>query len=591
MLVSPQNMDLSLGIAMGVAASAVCMAAVVGAMFKESRAWRMAFSLLTFGAMQWVYLQTWLGHGSPEEVAALLAQPLRFALGNAFLLAAVWLLSSSAQLGPIAGRIQATALAWSLIGSTLLCVFLVQWVHFERPHLVLQWAQALLLLGLAYLHLQRWRNWAAATPAFIAWNLLRLCLLILVAVQSIDIQWGTRWLEQLAAGPWSLWVLACVLLVHELSLFGKEVLRKEEVIRKGALQQLEDEVRKRTQDLQQAREHSERMGALQRDFLATMSHELRTPLATIVGISRMVAQSGSLPRSSTRDLGTVERLALQLLQMVDEGLDFVRERGELDTLVERTVNMRVLLRDIESIAKWLAQQQENQLRVLPMRNIPAALIFEERRLRQLIINLLSNAGRYCNKGIVTLGLEFHESPQGCLLHWTIADTGRGMSTQDLERVFEPFVKSRDSKGLGIGLALVKRLANELGAQIKVQSEVNLGSLFIVRVPVKMVEASSCDERINREIDQGSDKEQVITQPMALLSEVESQGLDFERVRRYIKLGQLSEIEDWVIRAKGQDHASDALRRLLVRMERAVADVDLDRIAVLIDQINPPLSRS
>ena len=354
-----------------------------------------------------------------------------------------------------------------------------------------------------------------------------------------------------------------------------------------SVQALEKEVLRRTNDLRIARENAERMAALQRDFLATMSHELRTPLASAIGLCRMLANDEDLPLRVRKDMGTIERLSVHLLRMVDEGLAYVRQRGKDEPVMPKPVNMRCLLRDLESISQWLSQHQGNDFTLLHFKGVPQVLHFDEKRLRQIIINLVSNAGRYCKGGSISLGVRFKMKGGSGVLYWFIHDTGRGMTAQEMDRIFEPFVKSRDSEGLGLGLALVKRLSEEMGGSVNVKSQLGVGTRFSLAIPVFVEEENVEEMQLEQAV---SDRRHFsVSRPMTLLTDDEISRLRLSELRSYVRLGQFSEINEWLSIMEKSPDLSVEVSRFLKMIREAVTDIDFGSIEALIDKIDSPLT--
>ena len=326
----------------------------------------------------------------------------------------------------------------------------------------------------------------------------------------------------------------------------------------------------------------------QSEFLATMSHELRTPLSCVVGLSRLLSSNEEFGSAVRADMGTIERLSVQLLKTVDEGLAFVRQQSVSRTTESKAVQMAHLMSDIKSLAHWLAEQQHNKLYFQRVRNIPSQLQFDEQKVRQILINLISNAAKYCREGQITVGVALRESNTNMSLVWLIEDTGRGMTPEEQRIFFEPFTKSRDSQGLGIGLPLVKRLVNDLHGTISVHSEVGVGTRFTVSLPVRHVHTDSIAEGLDED-SRHPDFEERTSMPMVLLPHNDLNSLDLEALRRYLRLGQLSEIEHWLDRAKSMNHLAPESSSFVQKLDEAVKRVDLDAIQSLTDQVDTPLS--
>lgn len=326
----------------------------------------------------------------------------------------------------------------------------------------------------------------------------------------------------------------------------------------------------------------------QSQFLATMSHELRTPLSAVVGLSRMIAASNEYEDSLSRDMGTIERLAVQLLRTVDDGLAFVRGESPVSESSMQEVRMRYLVRDVRVMSKWLAEQQGNRFYMMKSEALPTRLFFDEQRMRQILVNLVSNAARYCNDGEIAISVSARETKGQWMLIWLVEDTGRGMDDEELERFFAPFAKSRDSQGLGLGLPLVRKLVHELRGELKVKSEKGNGTRLRVQIPVERHQSQDSGP-MDVEPDHPGKDEGPVSAPMALLPHDDLARLDLKRLRSFIKLGQISEIEHWIEMSKLEESLCMESKRLLVKVERAMRQMDLRGVDELLDQVDTPVS--
>lgn len=373
-------------------------------------------------------------------------------------------------------------------------------------------------------------------------------------------------------------------------MYSSSVYRNKIRAQKESILRLATELANRTGALKDAKNRSDRIAALQRDFVATMSHELRSPMASLIGIGRMLAAHDEISAGIKRDLGTMERLALMMLEMIDDGLAYVRDNGAMAPIRRKPTDMRVLLRDLHSVGKWLAKQQGNTFRLLPPKSLPPMLDLDERRLRQIIINLLSNAGRFCTGGEIALGLQVQHKGRKFELEWIVSDTGRGINAREVEGLFEPFVKSRDSTGMGLGLAVIKRLTQEIGGTIKVLSSAGMGAYFALTHIADHVPEKANDIYDSSDLDFPSSLSQLdITEPMALMDQQEIGDLDLERLKKYVKLGQLTEIENWLTQQTTKSLSSSA-QKFMTRVSNAVELLDLERLSLIISQTQSASTR-
>lgn len=216
-------------------------------------------------------------------------------------------------------------------------------------------------------------------------------------------------------------------------------------------------------------------------FLANMSHELRTPLNAIMGYTELVQEELEDAGRPSDDLDRVRTASVHLLALIDQVLDLSKvEAGRLELVLEE-VDLSSLVDELASTGRTLAAKRGNTF-------VLDAPVLEERhrldrmRVRQIVLNLLSNAAKFTTEGTITLRVA-----AGGDLRFTVEDTGVGMDAAVLERVFEPFVQadastSRRFGGTGLGLALSRRLAELHGGALTATSEPGGGSVFTVQFP-------------------------------------------------------------------------------------------------------------
>src|SRR5262245_55766306 len=222
-------------------------------------------------------------------------------------------------------------------------------------------------------------------------------------------------------------------------------------------------------------------------FLANMSHELRTPLNAIIGLTEMMVNNA--PRFGTENaaepLRRVHRAGTHLLGLINQMLDFSKiEAGKLE-LSPETVNLAPLLEDVIGTARQLAEQNKNRLVLDAQANL-GQLTVDPMRLRQILLNLLSNACKFTKQGEVKLRVKKVVDGR----NWTeiaVADTGIGMTPEQQAKLFEEFTQADSSTarqygGTGLGLAITRKLARMMGGDVTVTSEPGKGSVFTFRLP-------------------------------------------------------------------------------------------------------------
>ena len=314
---------------------------------------------------------------------------------------------------------------------------------------------------------------------------------ITLAVVLCAIRLGDGWVGYL------LGFLAFLLCVNTVVLTGASVKSSEDLIEaQGQALRLADElderVVQRTRELEEAVKLAEEANLAKSRFLATMSHELRTPLNAVIGYAEMVGEdvrSGDLG-STEADLEKIRNAARHLLGLINEVLDI--SKMEANEQVCRPTEFdvhRIAQEALDAIIPQAAASQTHcELVIAP--NLEPMAYNDEGKLRQCLLNLLSNAAKFTTNGTITLTCR----PSGPKHEWIafeVADTGVGIAEDDLPRIYLPFFQSdtsftRSVEGTGLGLAITQKLAHLIGGDLMVTSRVGLGSTFTLTVARQIV---------------------------------------------------------------------------------------------------------
>jgi signal transduction histidine kinase len=222
-------------------------------------------------------------------------------------------------------------------------------------------------------------------------------------------------------------------------------------------------------------------------FLANMSHELRTPLNAIIGLTDMMTTNAAHfgTEKAAEPLRRVHRAGAHLLGLINQVLDLSKiEAGKLE-LSPEAVNLALLIDEVAGTARQLAEQSGNRLAVEIEAGL-AAMTVDPMRLRQVLLNLLSNACKFTKQGEVVLRVR-RASGRRNWVELAVSDTGIGLTAEQQARLFEEFAQADSSTarrygGTGLGLAITRKLARLMGGDVSVTSAPGRGSVFTVRLP-------------------------------------------------------------------------------------------------------------
>jgi signal transduction histidine kinase/integral membrane sensor domain MASE1/ActR/RegA family two-component response regulator len=320
---------------------------------------------------------------------------------------------------------------------------------------------------------------------------------------------GRRWQLEIAATPefsgrhriWSIWMVLTggmlfATLVVAFLLFV--------TARTEATDQL---VEQRTRELALATSRAEAATSAKTEFLTSMSHELRTPLTAILGFAEAVQAGDDRDRFSSEtksSLSTISRNGEHLLSLISNILDVSKiEAGKLE-IEPRPISLFELIDDVTDLMSLRAVEENLELRLGATTKLPDTVMLDPVRIRQILVNLLGNALKFTESGIVQLDVSVvgvapskdgqaessvtQSSVTGASLEFCVSDSGIGMTAEQLAHIFLPFEQAdasttRKFGGTGLGLTISRRLAQLLGGEITVESKEGVGSRFVVQLPV------------------------------------------------------------------------------------------------------------
>jgi PAS domain S-box-containing protein len=249
--------------------------------------------------------------------------------------------------------------------------------------------------------------------------------------------------------------------------------------------ELENRVTERTAELEISKERAESADKLKSAFLATMSHELRTPLNSIIGFTGILLKgmAGPLNDEQMKQLGMAKGSAQHLLELINDVLDISKiEAGEL-VVAKKVFNLKKTISKIVSSIQPLAEKKHIILQAQVADNVNE-VESDERRVEQILINLLNNAVKFTEAGFVKIKSEISDHH----VKIVIIDTGIGLKKEDMNKLFKPFSQidtglTRSHEGTGLGLSITQRLVEKLGGTISVESTYGEGSIFSFTLPL------------------------------------------------------------------------------------------------------------
>ncbi len=265
------------------------------------------------------------------------------------------------------------------------------------------------------------------------------------------------------------------------------------------LHQMEQEIeeRKRAQmELEAARDAAETANRAKSAFLANMSHELRTPLNAILGFAQLMVRRNTVGPKDRNNLDIILHSGEHLLTLINQVLDMSKIEAGRMTLHEKPFNLYPMMEELESMFRLRAKEKQVKLVMDVDPDMPPVIIADETKLRQVLINLLNNALKFTVQGGVSLRVSYEsgtavsEAPVH-LLHFTVQDTGPGIEPDELDKVFEAFVRAKagiqSNEGTGLGLTLSRQFARLMGGDMtarNVNDEPGHGAIFEFTIRVR-----------------------------------------------------------------------------------------------------------
>ncbi len=249
---------------------------------------------------------------------------------------------------------------------------------------------------------------------------------------------------------------------------------------------LENKLRATSKELEEQLAELERRNATQRMFTASINHELRSPLNGIIGILQILSESEGLSDEQMELVENAYQTSHFLLEIVNDLLDFSKMETNDFTIHADEFDLRDVVTNVSQTMSKLASEKGLAFRVDIQDKTYCKLIGDDVRVKQVMYNILSNGIKYTEQGSVTLGLSYKAGR----LHIECTDTGQGIATESIDKLFDPYVRLAENRnkyinGTGLGLSIVDKLIKRMNGEIQVRSEVNRGTTFELIIPLSV----------------------------------------------------------------------------------------------------------
>ena len=263
---------------------------------------------------------------------------------------------------------------------------------------------------------------------------------------------------------------------------------QEESNRQTRLLMQEVDSHQRTDELlQKAKQSADQANLAKSRYISAISHELRTPLNSILGYAQILDDDESIPPNRRQAVNVIRRSGDHLLSVIEGTLDIARIESGKMTLESKPFDFPDFLQQIVGMFELQTRHKGLRFHYEPPGETPSVVRADQRRLRQILINVLGNAVKFTVTGTIDFRIEYRHD----IATFEVRDTGPGIPPDDLERIFEPFVRGRTAQagGSGVGLSIARMLTTLMGGEMTVQSTLGQGSSFRIRLFLPQVHAT------------------------------------------------------------------------------------------------------
>jgi len=343
-----------------------------------------------------------------------------------------------------------------------------------------------------------------------------------------------------------------LMLAKKTPVITEEMLKKSMRFIQSITLSISDMVQKQYQ-IEQAKEAVEYATKLKSDFLANMSHEIRTPMNGVIGMAELALRD-DIPEATKKYLQDIHTSGISLLSIVNDILDFSKiESGKMDIFIEN-YELRKMINDVVILLREKMKEKGLALNINIDDAIPNVLVGDEKRIRQILINLVNNALKFTEKGSISIDVTQKKiDNNNIIIKISVTDTGIGISEENIKKLFASFQqidskRNRQAEGTGLGLAISKNLTKLMEGDIGVESKEGVGSCFWFSLPQKVG-----DQNYSRDIIKDNN-ECVFTAPDAEVLVV-----DDNRINLTVANGLLSILKLKVDTAKSGEEALEKIK--------------------------------